>query len=89
MGLAIVGSEGLVFEGCKQLDPEGFLGLLVEQAHPERYFQIGVNNRYNGSLLKRFVRIESLRELKVASLNYAGISHNPFEFYSGTSEQRV
>lgn len=29
MGLAIVCSEGLVFEGCKQLDPEGFLRLLV------------------------------------------------------------
>ena len=89
MGLAVGSSERLVLEACEQLNSEGFLRLLVEQAHSERYFQIGAINQYNGSLLKRFVRIESLRELKVASLNYAGISHNPFEFYSGTSDQRV
>ena len=45
--------------------------------------------KLNGRKLFQLIVSVSLdSNLSVATLNYAGITHSPFEFYSGTPEQR-
>lgn len=48
---------------------------------------LGYYKIYHGRILQQVeVTLLKLSEINVATLNYAGITYSPFEFYSGDDE---